>query len=552
MSRTAVVLAAACAIAAMVAVPVTPAPAATPNVLRVGSYHGVHGTLRTIQAAVDAARPGDWILIGPGDYHERSYGGEAGVYITTPGIHLRGMDRNRVVVDGTKRGTSPCDPAASAQDFGPIDEGTGQPAGRSGVWVSEVDGVSLENLTACNFLSSADGENGNQIWFNGGDGSGGTHLGSFRGAYLSATSTYGALSGGMAQYGIFVSNTFGPGTITDTYSSNMADSAYYVGACPDCRTVLTRSHAENSALGYSGTNSGGRLLIENSEWDGNRTGIVPNSLNNDDAPPPQDGTCPAGVTGFHGTDSCTVITGNDIHDNNNPNAPAFGIAGEGAIGAGIEIAGGKNDTITGNTITHQGGWGIVTHDYPDTETPPPVSHCQGGHQVGPVCLFLAVSSQVLDNTLSDNGFFGNVGNVDLANQDTSTNGNCFQGNADTAGRLTSDPPLIETVDGLCNGPDPGDDLLGAQLLCASGLFGQCPVGAHYPQRTGVDLIPLPAQTTMPDPCGGVPSNPWCPAPALRLASARGPASTSSSSTAAPWERDRRRTGAPGASRTWRT
>ena len=36
--------------------------------LRVGTYHGIRGQYRSIQAAVNAARPGDWILVGPGDY----------------------------------------------------------------------------------------------------------------------------------------------------------------------------------------------------------------------------------------------------------------------------------------------------------------------------------------------------------------------------------------------------------------------------------------------------------------------------------------------------
>jgi hypothetical protein len=54
---------------------------------------------------MNAAKPGDWILIGPGDYHGQG-SREAGVWVTTPGLHLRGMDRNAVVADGTLPGRS--------------------------------------------------------------------------------------------------------------------------------------------------------------------------------------------------------------------------------------------------------------------------------------------------------------------------------------------------------------------------------------------------------------------------------------------------------------
>src|ERR1700691_1659792 len=40
------------------------------SVLLVGTYHGKSGAFKTIQAAVNAAKPGDWILVAPGDYHE--------------------------------------------------------------------------------------------------------------------------------------------------------------------------------------------------------------------------------------------------------------------------------------------------------------------------------------------------------------------------------------------------------------------------------------------------------------------------------------------------
>src|SRR5206468_5751448 len=275
------------------------ASAASAAVLRVGTANGRAGDFTSIQAAVDAASPGDWILIAPGDYHERGDymhalpGGDAAgaVLITKPNLHLRGLDRNQVIVDGTKPGSPPCDSSPAAQDLGPLD-GDGHPSGRNGVEVFEVDGVSVENLTACNFLTGAHG-GGNQIWWNGGDGTGTVNLNGYRGAYLSATSTVflGEDAPG-AEYGIFASNVHGPGLIEHTYASNMRDAAYYVGACPDCNTRLTDAHAENSALGYSGTNSGGHLIVEKSEWDENTCGIVTNSQNNDDAPSPQDGACP--------------------------------------------------------------------------------------------------------------------------------------------------------------------------------------------------------------------------------------------------------------------
>src|SRR5260370_39340738 len=76
---------------------------------------------RTVQEAVDAARPGDWILIYPGVYHEGTKEWPtAGVWIQTPDLHIRGLDRNRVIIDGSI-GTAahPCPSAAAQQDFKP-------------------------------------------------------------------------------------------------------------------------------------------------------------------------------------------------------------------------------------------------------------------------------------------------------------------------------------------------------------------------------------------------------------------------------------------------
>ncbi len=47
--------------------------------------------------------------------------------------------------------------------------------GRNGIEVYEASGVTIQNLTVCNFLSGQDGS-GNQIWWNGGYDTGQIHM----------------------------------------------------------------------------------------------------------------------------------------------------------------------------------------------------------------------------------------------------------------------------------------------------------------------------------------------------------------------------------------
>jgi hypothetical protein len=465
---------------------------------------------QTVQAAVNAAHPGDWVLIWPGVYHEKSAQWPAGVWVATPDIHIRGLDRNKVIIDGSNGSAShPCPSSPELQD---LNGG----AGRNGIEVYQASGVTIQNLTVCDYPAGSTGQNGNEIWWNGGDGSGVIGMGAYQGSYLSATSMYTPKdihSPNLAEYGIFVSNASGPGLIEDSYASNMADAAYYVGACQQqCNTTLIHDIGTNSALGYSGTNAGGRLVITQSAFVGNRTGLAPNSLNNSDAPPPQNGLCPGSTT-----KSCLVISHNVIAANNIANVPTFGITP--AVGTGVEISGGAFDTVRDNLIADNGAWGVVTHDYPDPETPPAGSHCQGGVESPPFCIFPAHGNRVYQNQFVHNGMFGNPTNGDLATvgllPNSATPRNCFYANHDITGTLTSEPKNIQspTVDGPPCG-NPGTSLDGAlvtQLLCATGAtaIGPCPPGYHYPQQTKIAMVPLRPLPSMPDPCAGVPSNRFC-------------------------------------------
>jgi len=492
-------------------------------VLLVGTLAGHKGQYSAIQAAVDAAHPGDWILVAPGDYHETddiahppadsSLGNFAAVLITTPGIHLRGMSRAGVVVDGTRSGSgTTCSRSAGEQNFGTVSGGKAQ--GRNGIVVWKTDGVSVDNLTVCNFLTGG-GDAGNGVWFNGGEGSGKVGEHGFEGSYLTATSTYFGTESDASGYGIFASNASG-GSWNHIYASNMNDSGMYIGACQQvCDTTVDHAWMEYNALGYSGTNSGGRLLIEDSQFDNNQDGLDTNTQIAGDPPAPQNGACPnGGVSPITHTHSCLVIMHNWFHDNNNPDVPEAGNAAQGPPGTGMTLSGGRNDTVMDNTFSNNGAWGTLFVPYPDSGTPSLGQSCPktGGVETpGFGCVYDPEGDALLHNTYVHNGFFGNPTNGDFGQVVTNAGQpqNCYRGNVAPNGSTPSDLEQAQpTCGAITTAPNLGGALLG-QVLCDTG-FGSCPAGSAYPPHTGVVLHPLPTLASMPNPCEGVPANPWCP------------------------------------------
>jgi hypothetical protein len=495
------------------------------KVLLVGTFDGVNGQYQTIQSAVDAARPGDWILVGPGDYHETADesgrptnpadGEMGGVFIHKSGITLRGMDRDSVIVDGTNPGSTACSSKPSAQNYGQVVNGV--PVGRNGIVVWKANDVRVQNLTVCNFLAGT-GASGNEIWWNGGDGSGKIGEKGYWGSYLTATSTFFKNETTAAEYGIFSSNAAGPAGWNQLYASNMNDSGTYVGACQQqCDATLNHMWMENNALGYSGTNSGGTLVIENSQFDDNQDGLDTNTQVIGDPPAPQDGQCPNGKTSpITHTNSCWVVIHNYLHNNNNPMAPAAGSAAAGPVGTGMTVSGGRFDTVMDNTVANNGAWGILFVPYAQKGKPSLHQTCtgSGGHKFpGFGCVLDPEGDALLNNTFSHNGYFGNPSNSDFG-QITLFGGepqNCFRGNDDPDG---SAPANLEKAYKKCGVTTKAGNAGGAlfqQVLCDTGL-SSCPPGAKYPTPNGtVVLKRLPiGLPTMPNPCAGAPSNPWCP------------------------------------------
>jgi hypothetical protein len=493
------------------------------KVLLVGTFKGHTGQYTSIQSAVNAAKTGDWILVAPGDYHETAdstlptdpaHGDNGGVMITTAGIHLRGMDRSSVVVDGTKSGSPQCSANPADQTYG----ATGSDAktvGRNGIVVWKADNVSVDNLTICNFLGGS-GDSGNGIWWNGGADSAQIGLHGYTGSYLTATSTFYGDPAKAATYGIFSQDASGPATWNQIYASNYNDSGMYVGACQQvCGITINHAWMEYSSLGYSGTNSGGAIVIENSQFDNNRDGVDTNTQIAGDPPAPQDGACPNGGTSpITHTHSCWVFIHNNSHDNNNPNVPGSGYAGSAPVGTGMTVSGGRNDTVMDNTFSNNGSWGLLVAPFPDSSTPEYNQSCPGTGGVQSTvfgCVYDPMNVSVQHNTFNHNGYNGNPANVDIGQITINGNqpSNCYVGNTTPNGTA---PPNLEQLFPICGvitkGANTGGPLL-AQALCAFG-GGPCPAGSAYPKTTQVVMHPLPkGLPSMPNPCDGVPDNSWC-------------------------------------------
>jgi hypothetical protein len=254
--------------------------------------------------------------------------------------------------------------------------------------------------------------------------------------------------------------------------------------------------SENNALGYSGTNSGGHIVIRNSTFRHNSEGVAPNSLNNDDRPPPQDGACNAGsnrsnTPTFASTRiaRCTILTHNLVVGNDNLTAPANGDTLNALWGIGVELPGTYADLVRGNTIRDNPNFGLLMHEYPDPF--PPVRR---------TIFFQTSGNRAEGNVLSGNG--SRPGGADLGLEGGAFGSMRSVNDCFTANRFaTSIPAGIEGTWGCQNAttPNGGTGLVGELLTLLSESQHRHQVAQPAPGR----------QPTMPRPCRGVPSNPLC-------------------------------------------
>ncbi len=359
------------------------------------SEPGTAGVLRvpddfaTITEAVDAAVPGDLVLIAPGTYNEA-------VNVVTDDITIRGLDRDEVILDGEFE----------------LD---------NGIRILGASGVVVENLTAQNYTS-------NGVFALETDG--------YRVSYVNAIRN--------GDYGIYGFDSIN-GTIEHSYAAGSPDAGVYIGQCFPCDSIIDDVTSEHNGLGYSGTNSGGNLLIVNSTFRNNRAGVVPNSGSYELCYPERQ----------------TTIVGNIVYSNNQPDTPAIDVAIL-AMGNGILIPGGVANTVERNLVYDHDktGIGLVpfleegpnddlpTEDEWDTECATQREQ-ELAAEVPETLLWDPWDNSVIGNDVSDS----RVADLGVAGVgvDTSTLRNCWADNIFT----TSAPANIETL-APCGATGSGD------------------------------------------------------------------------------------------------
>ncbi len=398
----------------------------------------------TIQEAVDAASPGDLVLISPGVYEEA-------VEVSTEDLTIRGTDRNEVILDGGFEL-------------------------ENGFRMLETNGVAIENITARNYTS-------NGFFWSGVTG--------YRGSYLTAYRN--------GDYGIYAFDSVS-GQLDNSLGSGSPDAGFYIGECYPCDSVIDNVVSEYNGLGYSGTNSGGNLLIVNSTFRNNRAGIVPNSGSYELCYPGRENT----------------IVGNLVYDNNRTDIPGITVSLL-AQGNGILVAGSVRNTIERNLVWNHDrtGIGLVpypeetasdlappesewdtpcseTHDEPVPEIPAEDCVSVDGLLEGCVVMWNPFDNRVVDNVVESSGVADiAVGTVDLDGSGVTTESlrNCFAGNTFTS----SMPASIEQL-APCDATGSGD--WNANPLDLLGLLGE---PAEAPPEDIYKTTPEPGpQENMPD------------------------------------------------------
>ncbi len=250
----------------------------------------------TIQAAVNKTLPNDTVRVPPGVYRES---------VTVDAKH-----------SGIKLIGSPKNPRKTVIDLAGLKNAKRQ----NGIMVNGANGVTINGFYARNYLGNG-----------------------FFAINVTGYTFTNLVAGWGGTYGIYAFNSKG-GTISNSEAFYNNDSGFYIGQTPKqakpIRSTVVNVTSWGNQLGFSGTNMR-YVTIKRSRWYNNGLGIVPNALDSEKWPPPED----------------NVIVDNDVFWNNfNYFAGApFEVRGGAKglsypVGTGILLYGSKRTTIENNRV----------------------------------------------------------------------------------------------------------------------------------------------------------------------------------------------------------
>lgn len=269
----------------------------------------------TIAQAVTRVKEGGLVLISPGLYRES-------VRVAVPGVTLRGLDRNTVVLDG--EGTRP-----------------------DGVVVT-APGVSVENLTVTRYAFNGVLVTGMTDGSGAGLGRGSTGykpLDPARFPLLDGFAVRYVTASNNGLYGIYAFDAKN-GVIERNHASGGSDSGIYLGQCKPCNTVIRDNVAEHNAVGLENANASKGVYVLGNRLTGNRVGLSITSDYQEAFIPQQE----------------SVVAGNLIADNASADSPAHA---EGAFGVGVGIGGGQDNLIVRNRIEGNPSVGVIVSSSED-------------------------------------------------------------------------------------------------------------------------------------------------------------------------------------------
>jgi len=379
------------------------AAAPTAAKAQAGRFIQVVSPGRSIQQALDHARPGGWVLVLPGVYRETA-DATNGLSITRS-VNLVGLSTpaRRVVLEnsgGQKNGIVAV-PAAHTNCMGchsslapPFPRLPGVAAGAASATPSIV-GLRVQGITIKDFVNN--------------------------GLFTRGVENFAIVdvhSVGNKNYGIFPVSSRN-GIITRSSAVGADDSGIWVETSVNVQ--VTHNLVEGNVNGFEISNSDDILLARN-EIRGNTVGVASFLLPD--------------IFGVRPTARRVTIRDNHIHDNNRPNT-----AREGAIlstvppGTGILHVGADDSLIEGNLVENHDFIGIAVVDYCLVVQGGPFD-CAVDPTVTPgfIATHEAMNNRIADNVVRNNGLAPDPASPfafaasDLGLLTSGAHGNCYAGN----------------------------------------------------------------------------------------------------------------------------